>query len=248
LVDGHEKDDGNYQIPFTAIVSNFNPPSKDAPSLLKHDEVETLFHEFGHVLHNALTKAKYSGLSGTAVAGDFVEVPSQMFENWAWRPEVLKKISRHYKTGEVLPDEMIKKLIKTRSVLGARFYTRQAFFAEYDMYLHTHNKPVDTTGLYFKMYAQIAQTPVTPGTLPQAGFDHIMGGYDAGYYGYLWAEVIAQDFFSVFEKNGIFDKATGKKFREEILSVGGTYDEEEIVENFLGRKIDDGPFIKSLGL
>ncbi|MDR0291244.1 MAG: Zn-dependent oligopeptidase [Elusimicrobium sp.] len=248
LVDGHEKRDGSYQIPFTAIVSNFNPPSENMPPLLKHDEVETLFHEFGHVLHNALTKAKYSGLSGTAVAGDFVEVPSQMLENWAWQPVVLKKISKHYKTGAPLPDEIIEKLIKGKHALSARFYQRQAFFADYDMYLHTHNKPVDTTELYFKLADRITGGPVTPGTLPQAGFDHIMGGYDAGYYGYLWAEVIAQDFFSVFEKNGIDDAATGKKFREDILSVGGTYEEEDIVEKFLGRKVDNGPFIKSLGL
>jgi len=248
LVDGHQKQDGSYQIPFTAIVSNFNPPSKDMPSLLKHDEVETLFHEFGHVLHNALTRAKYSGLSGTAVAGDFVEVPSQMLENWAWQPSVLKRISKHYKTGEPLPDDMIQKLIKGRHALSARFYQRQAFFADYDMYLHTHNKPVDTTALYFKMADKIADSHVTPGTLPQASFDHIMGGYDAGYYGYLWAEVIAQDFFSEFEKNGIDDAATGKKFREDILAVGGTYEEEDIVEKFLGRKVDNTPFIKGLGL
>jgi len=248
LVDGHEKADGSYQIPFVAIVSNFNPPSPGVPPLLKHGEVETLFHEFGHVLHFALARAKYSGLGASSVAGDFIETPSQLLENWAWEPAVLKKISKHYKTGEPLPDDIIGKLIKGRNALNGRFYERQAFFADYDMYLHTHNKPEDTTALYFKMFEKITGSQVTPGTLPQAGFDHIMNGYDAGYYGYLWSKVIAQDFFSVFEKNGIFDEKTGKKYREDILAPGGTYDEEAIVEKFLGRKVDNAPFIKDLGL
>ncbi|ACC99083.1 Zn-dependent oligopeptidase [Elusimicrobium minutum Pei191] len=248
LVDGHQKEDGSYQKPFTAIVANFNPPSKDAPSLLKHDEVETLFHEFGHVLHNALTTAKYSGLSGTAVAGDFVEVPSQILENWAWHPAVLKKISKHYKTGEPLPDEIIEKMIKGKNVFSARAYQRQNFFAQYDMDLHTSNKELDTTKEYFKLAKKITGVPVTPDTIPQASFDHIMGGYDAGYYGYLWAKVIAEDMFSVFEKEGLDNPETGKRFRDEILAVGGTYEEQEIVEKFLGRKVDNKPFLKSIGL
>ncbi|MGB2578356.1 thimet oligopeptidase [Elusimicrobium simillimum] len=248
LVGGQQLEDGSYQKPFTAIVSNFNPPSPGVPSLLKHGEVETLFHEFGHVLHNALTTAKYSGLSGTAVAGDFVEVPSQILENWAWDPRVLKQISKHYKTGEVIPGDVITKLINGKNALSARGYLRQNFFAQYDMTLHTSKKYVDTTKTYFKLSDKISGSPTTPGTLPQAGFDHIMGGYDAGYYGYLWAEVIAQDFFSEFERNGIFNPEIGKKFRKEILSVGGTYDEEVIVEKFLGRKVSNKPFMKSIGL
>ncbi|WP_424245540.1 thimet oligopeptidase [Elusimicrobium posterum] len=248
LVEGEQKDNGAYQTPYTAIVANFNPPSKDAPSLLKHGEVETLFHEFGHVLHNALTKAKYSSLSGTAVAGDFVEVPSQMLENWAWSPAVLKRISKHYKTGQPLPDELINKMIGAQNYNSAMMYIRQNFFAQYDMYLHTHKKPVDTTALYFKMSEKIAATKQTPHTIPQASFDHIMSGYDAGYYGYLWAKVIAEDFFSEFEKNGIDNEEIGKKFRNEILAVGGTYEEEEIVQNFLNRKVDNKPFLKSIGL
>lgn len=248
LVEGEEKQDGTYQIPFVAIVANLNKPSGDTPSLLKHSEVETLFHEFGHVLHNALTKAKYSAFSGTSVSWDFVEAPSQMLERWAWDPQVLKKISRHYQTGESLPDDLIKRMIAAKNFGAGGMYLRQDFFAQYDMSLHTADTTPDTTKLYFELTKKIRGLPLTKGTIPQASFGHIMGGYDAGYYGYLWSEVIAEDFFGEFKKNGIFNPETGLKFRREILEKGGTLDEEKMVENFLGRPADNKPFLKSIGL
>lgn len=248
LVEGEEKQDGTYQIPFVAIVANLNKPSGDMPSLLKHSEVETLFHEFGHVLHNALTKAKYSAFSGTSVSWDFVEAPSQMLERWAWDPQVLKKISKHYKTGEALPDDLIKRMIAAKNFGAGGMYLRQDFFAQYDMSLHTADTTPDTTKLYFELTKKIRGLPLTKGTIPQASFGHIMGGYDAGYYGYLWSEVIAEDFFGEFKKNGIFNPETGLKFRREILEKGGTLDEEKMVENFLGRPADNKPFLKSIGL
>lgn len=248
LVEGEEKQDGTYQIPFVAIVANLNKPSGDTPSLLKHSEVETLFHEFGHVLHNALTKAKYSAFSGTSVSWDFVEAPSQMLERWAWDPQVLKKISKHYKTGESLPDDLIKRMIAAKNFGAGGMYLRQDFFAQYDMTLHTADTTPDTTKLYFELTKKIRGLPLTKGTIPQASFGHIMGGYDAGYYGYLWSEVIAEDFFGEFKKNGIFNLETGLKFRREILEKGGTLDEEKMVENFLGRPADNKPFLKSIGL
>ena len=248
LVEGEEKQDGTYQIPFVAIVANLNKPSGDTPSLLKHSEVETLFHEFGHVLHNALTKAKYSAFSGTSVSWDFVEAPSQMLERWAWNPQVLKKISRHYQTGESLPDDLIKRMIAAKNFGAGGMYLRQDFFAQYDMTLHTADTTPDTTKLYFELTKKIRGLPLTKGTIPQASFGHIMGGYDAGYYGYLWSEVIAEDFFGEFKKNGIFNPETGLKFRREILEKGGTLDEEKMVENFLGRPADNKPFLKSIGL
>lgn len=248
LVDGEEKQDGTYQIPFVAIVANLNKPSGDTPSLLKHGEVETLFHEFGHVLHNALTKAKYSAFSGTSVSWDFVEAPSQMLERWAWDPQVLKKISKHYKTGEPLPDELIKRMIAAKNFGAGGMYLRQDFFAQYDMTLHTADTTPDSTKLYFELTKKIRGLPLTKGTIPQASFGHIMGGYDAGYYGYLWSEVIAEDFFGEFKKHGIFNPETGLKFRREILEKGGTLDEEKMVENFLGRPADNKPFLKSIGL
>lgn len=248
LVEGEEKQDGTYQIPFVAIVANLNKPSGDTPSLLKHSEVETLFHEFGHVLHNALTKAKYSAFSGTSVSWDFVEAPSQMLERWAWDPQVLKKISKHYQTGEALPDDLIKRMIAAKNFGAGGMYLRQDFFAQYDMSLHTADTTPDTTKLYFELTKKIRGLPLTKGTIPQASFGHIMGGYDAGYYGYLWSEVIAEDFFGEFKKNGIFNPETGLKFRREILEKGGTLDEEKMVENFLGRPADNKPFLKSIGL
>lgn len=248
LVEGEEKQNGTYQIPFVAIVANLNKPSGDTPSLLKHSEVETLFHEFGHVLHNALTKAKYSAFSGTSVSWDFVEAPSQMLERWAWDPQVLKKISRHYQTGESLPDDLIKRMIAAKNFGAGGMYLRQDFFAQYDMTLHTADTTPDTTKLYFELTKKIRGLPLTKGTIPQASFGHIMGGYDAGYYGYLWSEVIAEDFFGEFKKNGIFNPETGLKFRREILEKGGTLDEEKMVENFLGRPADNKPFLKSIGL
>ena len=248
LVEGEEKEDGTYQMPFVAIVANMNKPSKDTPSLLKHGEVETLFHEFGHVLHNALTKAKYKAFSGTSVSWDFVEAPSQMLERWVWDPTVLKKISKHYKTGESLPDDLIKRMLAAKNFGNGGTYLRQNFFAQYDMTLHTAPQTPDTTKVYFDLTKKIRALPLTKNTYPQAAFGHIMGGYDAGYYGYLWSEVIAEDFFSQFEQNGIFNPQTGLKFRREILEKGGSEDEEKLVENFLGRPAQNGPFLKAIGL
>jgi thimet oligopeptidase len=210
--------------------------------------VETLFHEFGHVLHNALTKSKYGAFSGTSVSWDFVEAPSQLLERWAWNPQVLKKISKHYKTGEPLPDDLIKRMIDAKNFGAAGSYLRQNFFAQYDMTLHTLPKTPDSTKLYFDLTRKIRALPLTKNTIPQASFGHIMGGYDAGYYGYLWSEVIAEDFFSEFEKNGIFNTETGLKFRREILEKGGTLEETDLVKNFLGREATNKPFLKSIGL
>ena len=247
LVAGKELKDGTYQKPFTAIVANLNPLSKDRPSLLKHDEVETLFHEFGHVLHNVLTEAKYASISGTATSMDFVEVPSQMLENWVWQPQVLKKISKHYKTGEPLSDELINKMVAAKHYATGSFYLRQNFLAQIDMRYHLTKKKIDSTDYWSKYSKKIRGVPLRKGAYPQASFDHIMGGYDAGYYGYLWAEVIAQDFFSEFEKHGIFNKDIGKKYRKEILAVGGSYEEEELVKNFLNRNVSNEPFLKGIG-
>lgn len=248
LVGGEEKEDGSWQIPFVAIVANMNKPSETTPSLLKHSEVETLFHEFGHVLHNALTKSKYGAFAGTSVSWDFVEAPSQLLERWAWNPQVLKKISKHYKTGEALPDDLIKRMIAAKNFGSGGAYLRQNFFAQYDMILHTAEKTPDSTKLYFDLTKKIRALPLTKNTIPQASFGHIMGGYDAGYYGYLWSEVIAEDFFSEFEKHGIFNSQIGLKYRREILEKGGTEEEETLVQNFLGRPVNNEPFLKSIGL
>ncbi len=247
LIDGYKKQDGIYQKPFIAIVANFNPPTKDNPSLLLHDEVVTLFHEFGHVLHNALTTANFSALSGTATSRDFVEVPSQMLENWAWNKGLLKKLSKHYQTGKPLSDSMIKKMHEAKNSDAGTFWTRQNFFAQLDMKYHT-SKKIDTTKTYANMMESIRMVTMTKGTYPQAGFGHLMGGYDAGYYGYLWALVIADDMFAQFKEQGVMNPKIGRKFRDEILAVGGVYDEDVIVEKFLGRPIDNSAFFENIGV
>ncbi len=248
LVRGLELADGSYQKPAAAIVSNFTKPNADSPSLLKHSEVETLFHEFGHVTHSLFTKAKYGRFSGFNVSWDYVEVPSGMLENWVWNPQVLKLISGHYKdASKKLPDELIVKLRADKTSSTGLLYLRHICFSLLDMKFHTEPQP-DTTATYAALAESVTLVPMTDGTHPQASFGHLMGGYDAGYYGYLWAESLAADMFSEFAKNGILDTATGKRYRECVLSKGSSCDELEQVRRFLGREPQEEAFIKELGL
>ena len=248
LVKGRELPDGSYQIPAAAIVSNFTPPSQNMPSLLKFDEVVTLFHEFGHVTHNIFTRSKYSFFAGTSVSRDFVEVPSQVLENWVYDKEVLKKISSHYITKETIDDKTIEKLTAARNATSGLFYLRQLFFALIDMVYHTKKSSFDTTKVYEKLMKKIFMIPMTEGTHPQASFGHIMGGYEAGYYSYLWSEVISSDFFEEFKKNGIFNPEVGKRYVDKVLSKGGSIDEEKQVKEFLGREVSNQAFLKRIGL
>lgn len=245
---GRELPDGSYETPAAAIVANFSPPSGNIPPLLKFDEVVTLFHEFGHVTHNIFTRAKYSTFSGTSVSRDFVEVPSQMLENWAYSPEVLRRISGHYRNpSEKLPDETIKRLIDAKNMDSGLAYLRQIFFGLLDMRYHTARGGVDTTKVYEKLMKRVALIPMSPGTHPQASFGHLMGGYEAGYYSYLWSLVIAADLFGAFEASGVMDQATGARYRELILAPGRSYDEAGQVEKFLGRPSTEDAFLKSIG-
>ncbi|MBI4802647.1 MAG: Zn-dependent oligopeptidase [Elusimicrobia bacterium] len=245
---GRELSDGSYALPAAAIVANFPGPSGGAPSLMKFDDVVTLFHEFGHVTHQLLTKAKYCKFSGTSVSRDFVEVPSKIFENWAYYGEVLKAVSGHYKNpAEKLPDKLIKKLIDTKNMDSGLVYLRQLFFSLLDMKYHMAKGKADTTRLYGKMMKKISLIPMSEGTHPQASFGHLMGGYEAGYYSYLWSEVIAADLFSVFQEKGVMDPETGARYRELILAPGRSYDEAGQVEKFLGRASAEDAFLKSIG-
>jgi Zn-dependent oligopeptidase len=245
---GRELPDGSYATPAAAIVANFPSPSADAPSLMKFDDLVTLFHEFGHVTHQILTKAKYARFSGTSVSRDFVEVPSKMFENWAYYGEVLKQVSGHYKRPEEkLPDNLIKKLIDTKNMDSGLVYLRQIFFSILDLKYHMAKGKVDTTKLYEKLMKKISLIPMSPGTHPQASFGHLMGGYEAGYYSYLWSELIAADLFSVFEEKGVMNAETGARYRELILAPGRSYDEAGQVEKFLGRPAAEEAFLKSIG-
>jgi thimet oligopeptidase len=204
LIQGRVLPDGAYQKPMSSIVANFPKPTPEKPSLLPHSDVETVFHEFGHIMHQTITRAKYQRFSGTSVARDFVEAPSQMFENWVWKEPILNRMSGHYQDrSKKLPPEMIKKMVAAKNVDAGLKYLRQNFFATYDMTLNTAGTK-DSTELYGKLMKEISLIPMSPGTMPEASFTHLMG-YDAGYYSYLWAEVFAQDAFSRFEKEGLLN-------------------------------------------
>ena len=251
FVDRFELPDGHMQTPTVVIAANFTPAGNGMPSLLEHSEVETLFHEFGHVLQMSMATSKYATLTGDNVAWDYIEAHSQLLENWAWQPQVLKKISAHYKTGETLPDGLISSLVKSKNVGVAVAFLRQNFLGQYDLALHTAAKRVDSTKLYAQMMHNISGIPMTKGTYPQASFGHIMSltdPYDVGYYVYAWSLVIAQDIFSRFEDEGLFNAELGAKLRKYIYTPGTVYDENEMVEKFLGRPYNDKAFLKSLGI
>ncbi len=249
LIKGRQNEDGSYEKPVSSIVANFNKPLGNNPSLLTHDQVETFFHEFGHIMHQVLTKAKYDYFSGTSVKNDFVEAPSQMLENWVWKKSSLEKLSSHYKTGKPLPEELLKKLLAAKnSDLGLR-YLRQAFFASVDINLHTTDAMnIDTTKIWGETQNEVMGIPLTPKIYPEASFGHIMGGYDSGYYGYLWSEVYAQDMFSRFEKEGLLNAMTGADYRKFILEPGGELEPDVLLKKFLGRDPNQKAFLKELGL
>ncbi len=245
---GRELEDGSYELPAAAIVGNFPPPSGDRPPLLKFNDVVTFFHEFGHVTHNIFTRSKYGKFSGTAVSRDFVEVPSKMLENWAFDPAVLARVSGHYKNpAEKLPERTIKKLIEAKNMDSGLVYLRQLFFSLLDLRYHTAKGKVNTTRVYEKLMKKISLIPLSPENYPQANFGHLMGGYEAGYYSYLWSEVIAADLFGAFEAAGVTDPETGKKYRDLILAPGRSHDEAGQVEKFLGRPAGEDAFLRSIG-
>ncbi|KAI1416867.1 Metalloprotease [Hypoxylon sp. FL1857] len=260
LQPGFLKKDGTRRYPATALVCNFSKPTETKPSLLKHDEVVTLFHELGHGIHDLAGRTKYSRFHGTSTVRDFVEAPSQMLENWCWTPSQLKALSNHYKTGEKIPDDLIEKQISTKHVNDALFNLRQLHFGIFDMTVHspkTHEEleKLEPSVLYNDLRTQIAGLegpealgePSTWGN-GQATFGHLMGGYDAGYYGYLSSEVYSTDmFYSVFKKDPMNGKE-GRRYRHTVLERGGSQDEMITLEQFLGRKPSSDAFYAELGL
>ena len=251
FVDRFELPDGSFQTPSVVIAANFTPAGNGVPSLLEHSEVETLFHEFGHVLQMSMATSKYATLTGDNVAWDYIETHSQLLENWAWQPEVLTRISSHYQTGKPMPQEMIDALVKSKNAGVATAFIRQNFLGQFDVAAHAADKRVDTTRLYERMMKEITGVPMTPGTYPQASFGHIMSltdPYDVGYYVYAWSLVIAQDIFSEFQKQGLFNAQLGARLRKYVYTPGTVYDENEMVEKFLGRSYNDKAFLKELGV
>lgn len=241
------------QLPIAFMVCNFNPPVGDKPCLLTHNEVTTLFHEFGHGLHHMLTKIDVAAVSGiNGVAWDAVELPSQFMENFCWDPQVLKSLSAHWESGESLPDEMIGKLLSAKNFQSALFMVRQLEFATFDFRLHMEFGREGFKGvqaLLDEVRNQMSVVKVPDFNRFQHGFTHIFaGGYAAGYYSYKWAEVLSADAFSAFEEKGLFDQATGKKFLEEILQKGGSQDAMTLFKNFRGREPKIDALLKHSGL
>ncbi len=241
--------DGSVRKPVSAIVANLDKPSADRPSLLDHEEVETIFHEFGHIMHQTLTKAKYGRFSGSNVARDFVEAPSQMLENWVWDPVVLQSLSGYYKDhSKKLPKDLLDKMLAAKNADVSLVNLRQLLFGIVDMDYHSAHPPSDTTKEYARVMAAVSLIPMTPGTHPEASFGHLMGGYDAGYYGYLWSKVYAQDMYSVFKAKGLLNPEIGRRYRTEILEKGSSRDEMDSLKAFLGRAPNEDAFLESIGL
>ena len=231
--------------PHVSVVMNFTKPTDDKPALLTLGEVETFLHEFGHSLHGMFANTRFESMSGTNVRWDFVELPSQFMENYAVEKEFLRTFAFHYETGEPLPDELIDRIVKSRNYNAAYACMRQVSFGLLDMAYYTLKEPFDEDIMEFekKAWKRAMVTKQTEGTCMTVQFSHIMaGGYSAGYYSYKWAEVLDADAFSVFKRNGIFDRETAQRFRDCILSKGGTEHPMTLYKNFRGGE----PTIKAL--
>jgi thimet oligopeptidase len=251
IIEGKLLPDGKYQRPVCCLVCNFPPPQPDKPSLLSHDEVETIFHEFGHAMHTILTRAKYSRFAGTSVPQDFVEAPSQMLENWPWDKKVLDSFAADYRDPKKkIPQEILSQLKAARLATEATRYRRQLSFGLMDLTLHTQihaTNADDMLPLANKVLSDVS-FPVPPDTAFVAYFGHIIG-YGAGYYGYAWADAIAADMATSFENSpdGFFDKTTGMRMRNEIYAVGDSRDINISIEKFFGRPRSIEPFLKRIG-
>jgi len=248
-----QRENGELQLPVAYLTCNFTPPVADKPALLTHEEVLTLFHEFGHGLHHMLTRQTVADVSGIGgVAWDAVELPSQFMENFCWEREGLDLIAGHVDTGEKLPDELLDKLQAARNFQSAMQMMRQLEFSLFDFRLHHEGKKpsaADVQALLDDVRAKVSVVPAVDFNRFQNGFAHIFaGGYAAGYYSYKWAEVLSADAYSAFEEAGIFDPETGRRFREAILEQGGSQEAAELFETFRGREPSIDPLLRHSGI
>lgn len=236
--------------PFISIVTNFTKPTADTPSLITHDEFTTLLHEFGHALHGIMTKGKYESMTGTSVDHDFVELPSQIMENWCYEPEYLNTFAKHYQTGETIPNELIEKIVESKNYLSAYYHIRQLQFGILDMAWHSLTEIFDENPLTFEKNTLSATNvlPSIPECIISTAFSHIFaGGYCAGYYSYKWAEVLAADGFSLFKEKGIFNQETADSFRE-LLTKGDSIDPAILYCNFRGHDPEPEALLKQLNI
>ena len=243
---GRRLADGAYRTPVSAIVANFTKPTAGTPSLLRHSEVVTLFHEFGHILHQVMTRSRFLRFAGTRVEGDFVEAPSQMLEHWCWEPSVLRRFTRHHETGESIPESLVQRMVAAKQVSSGIATLRQIYFARLDLAYHGPGATKDSDAIARELH------PITGFEFPeethfQAGFGHLFG-YDAGYYGYLWSKVFGDDMFTRFEEDGLEASPAGRDYRRLILERGGTVDGDVLVRDFLGREPNQQAFLRDLGL
>lgn len=236
------------------VVANFPRASGDRPALLTHSNVTTFFHEFGHGLHVLLSCTKLATVAGTNVELDFVELPSQMLEQWLWDPSILQKITKHYKTGEPLPQALIDAKVKSQNVFSGRDTLRQLHFATFSLEVFSvpfsvSPQPLNTQKLYHDIYNRLLPEVAVPGTgHSECAFGHLMG-YDAGYYGYMWSQVFALDaFYYIREHNGLLDPKMGTKYAQSILSYGGSRDPNISLKELLGREPQNTAFLRNIGL
>ena len=243
--------DGTEYRPFVSLVTNFSKPTAGEPSLITPDELETLLHEFGHSLHGMLAEGRYESLCGTNVARDFVELPSQIMENWAYEPEFLQGFAKHYKTGETIPAELIEKISASRNYNAAYLQVRQLNFGILDMAWHDQKTMSEEPTVEFekRVLSRMAVLPDVPGTAISTSITHLFsGGYAAGYYSYKWSEVLEADAFSLFKEKGIFSREVAESFRANILSKGGSEDEAVMYRNFRGHDPEVGALLRKLGI
>ncbi|HBV77966.1 MULTISPECIES: oligopeptidase A [Vibrio] len=245
--------DGATQSPVAYLTCNFNKPVGDKPALFTHDEVVTLFHEFGHGIHHMLTQVEVAAVSGiNGVPWDAVELPSQFLENWCWEEEALSFISGHYQTGEALPKEMLDKMLAAKNFQSAMFILRQLEFGLFDFTLHSQYDPevgAKVLETLAEVKAKVAVLPSLEWNRFSHAFSHIFaGGYSAGYYSYLWAEVLSSDAFSRFEEEGIFNKETGQSFLNNILEMGGSEEPMELFKRFRGREPQIDAMLRHAGI
>lgn len=253
LITGGPSDEG-FRPHLGLICGNLTPPVDDKPALLTHREVETIFHEFGHLLHHLLSRVEVRSLGGTNVAWDFVELPSQIMENWCWERNALDLFARHYRTGEPIPEDLYAKMKRARTFRSANAQMRQLGFAYMDLALHmeyTQERDGDVVAHTRRILQEFSPAPLPPDHAMVAAFSHLFGspvGYGAGYYSYKWAEVLDADAFTRFRENGIFSREIGEAFRENILARGDSEDPAELYRMFMGRDPDPNALLVRSGL